>query len=66
MMDKKEELIQYMDSCIKYDIPINRFTYLIFRHTNGYTIRDLFSSVKRVICNIKSNIEFDIAFKMHP
>ena len=53
MSDKKEELIAYLDACMEYELPINRFTYLWFRLSMGYTFRDIFKSIKKNIVNIK-------------
>jgi len=56
MTNKKEELIMYLDACIEYDLPINRFTYLWFRVSMGYTFRDIFKNIKKGIVSIKYQI----------
>jgi len=49
MTARKEELCQYVDGCMKYNIPINSFTYWVYRVSNTPIIVNL---VKRIIVKI--------------
>jgi len=64
MSDKKEELIAYLDACMEYELPINRFTYLWFRLSMGYTFRDMFKSINKLIVDIKYQLALYKAYEI--
>jgi len=47
MSNKREELIEYIDSCIENNLPMNEFTYSLFRLTRGLILRDFIMNIHR-------------------
>jgi len=47
MRNKREELTEYIDSCLENDIPMNVFTYGWFRLTRGLILRDYIMNFHR-------------------
>jgi len=56
MENKREELINYVDGCMEYGLPINKLTYFWFRLTNGYLIRDLIRNIQQKLVSLWMDI----------
>jgi len=62
--EKRTELEEYIDASLEYNIPINEFTYGWYRLVRGYTFRDMFRSIQRVVTNVSYEIEAIKAYKL--
>lgn len=54
MANKRDEIVEYMKSCMKHDIPLNNVTYTWYRFTKGIMLKELITEIKRkIICGLK-------------